>query len=159
MFIGKLLAKVMLDKVDNITFFPSYGSEVRGGTANCQVIMSSEEIASPIVERADSMILMNQPSTDRFMSALTEDGIAFINSTLVTPLDDKRVVYLPASDMGLEAGDARSANIVMFGAFLRRKGLLTLDEAKEHIAAATLARMGEKAIAVNLRALQAGWDF
>ncbi len=159
MFVGKLFANIMVDKVDNITFFPSYGSEVRGGTAHCQVIMSSEEIASPIIEHADSLIMMNQPSTDRFMPVLTEDGVAIINSSLVAPLDDKRVIYIPASDMGLEAGDERSANIVMFGAFLRYKKFLTLEEAKEHVLKTSVARMGQKGADINLKAFQAGWDF
>ena len=159
MFVGKLFARVMVDRVDNVTFFPSYGSEVRGGTANCQVIMSSEEIASPIVEHPDSLVLMNQPSVDRFMPALTEDGIAFVNSSLADIPDDSRIIAMPASEMGLEAGDERSANIVMFGSFLRKKGLLPLEEAKEHVAAATLARMGKRAVEINLKALQAGWDF
>ena len=159
MFVGKLFARVMVDRVDNVTFFPSYGSEVRGGTANCQVIMSSEEIASPIVEHPDSLVLMNQPSVDRFMPALTENGIAFVNTSLAEISDDPRVVGMPASEMGLAAGDERSANIVMFGSFLRKKGLLPLEEAKEHVAAATLARMGKRAVEINLQALQSGWDF
>lgn len=159
MFVGKLFAQTMVDKVENITFFPSYGSEVRGGTANCQVIMSSEEIASPIIEHADSLILMNQPSTDRFIPILTTSGVAIINSSLSDVPDDPRVMALPASEMGLAAGSERSANIVMFGAFLRRKGLLALDEAKKYIAAASLERMGKKAEEINLKALQTGWDF
>lgn len=158
MFLGKLFAKIMVGKSDYITFFPSYGSEVRGGTANCQVILSPEEIASPIIEHVDSLILMNQLSLDRFMPMLEKDGVAFVNSSLVEPVEDSRIIAFPASEMGLDAGDGKSANIVMFGAYLRKKGFIGLEEAKEHIADATLVRMGQRAVETNLRALQAGWD-
>ena len=158
MFIGKLFANVMMEKVANITFFPSYGSEVRGGTANCQVIMSSEEISAPIVEHADSMILMNQPSVDRFIPALTEDGIAFVNTSLAEVPKDNRIISIPASEMAMSFGDVRSANVVMFGAFLRNKGFLGLTEAQKHINELSATKGGsfEK---INSAALQAGWDF
>ena len=158
MFIGKLFARVMMRKVADITFFPSYGSEVRGGTANCQVIMSSEEISSPIVEHADSMILMNQPSVDRFIPALTENGIAFVNTSLAEVPKDNRIISIPASEMAMSIGNVRSANVVMFGAFLRKKAFLDLAEAMRHIGeiSATKSKEIEE---ININALQAGWGF
>ena len=158
MFIGKLFARIMANKVDNITFFPSYGSEVRGGTANCQVIMSSEEISSPIVERADSLILMNQPSVDRFMPVLTEGGVAFVNSSLSEVPIDSRVIAMPATEMGLEAGDEKSANVVIFGAFIRKKEFFELEKAKEYSGAISAVK-GKRAEEINIKALQSGWDF
>ncbi len=157
MFIGKVFARVMVDKVEHITFFPSYGSEVRGGTANCQIILSSEEIASPIIERADTLVLMNQPSIERFMHILEDDGIVFVNSSLADVPDDKRVVSLPATDIAIQAGDIKAANVAILGAFLRKKGFLSLEDALQYIGDVSAIK-GEKAVAVNRQALQAGWD-
>ena len=75
--IGKMVAELGMDAFPQVTYFPSYGTEVRGGTANCQVILSSREIASPIVDTADSLILMNQPSLEKFFPLLKRGGIAF----------------------------------------------------------------------------------
>ena len=157
MFIGKVFAKVMVNKVDNITFFPSYGSEVRGGTANCQIILSSDEIASPIIERADTLVLMNHPSIERFMHILEDDGIVFVNSSLADVPNDKRAIGLPATDIAIQAGDIKSANVAILGAFLRKKGFLTLEESLQYIGDVSAVK-GEKATEVNLKALQAGWD-
>jgi 2-oxoglutarate ferredoxin oxidoreductase subunit gamma len=158
MMIGKLFAHIMLEKSPHLTFFPSYGAEVRGGTSNCQVVLSDKEIASPLVDEASSLVLLNQPSVDRFLPALGKKGMAFINTSMAKAPEEGNVYGLPASDLALEAGSVRAANIVIFGAYLGRRGFLTQDEAREAIRNAFSGK-GEKVIAVNDAALTRGWDY
>lgn len=158
MFIGKLFANMMLNKVAHVTFFPSYGAEVRGGTSNCQIILSSQEIASPVVETADSLILMNQSSVDRFLPCMADTGTALINSAMAVTPDRPNVYGIPATDIAQEAGDIRSANVVMLGAYLYRKELATLDEARKCIIAASAVK-GRKFQEINATALAKGWAF
>jgi 2-oxoglutarate ferredoxin oxidoreductase subunit gamma len=120
--------------------------------------MSSEEISSPIIESANSMILMNQPSVERFLPALTDDGVAFINSSLAEVPENPGIISIPASDMALSFGDVKSANVVIFGAFLHKKGFWDIEEAEQHIGelSATKSRKFEE---INMNALRAGWEF
>lgn len=157
MFIGKLLAKLAIDDYPNITFFPSYGAEVRGGTSNCQVILGDEPIASPIVEVADAEVLMNQPSADRFLPALAPDGHAFVNSSMATA-EGENVTLIPATDMAFEIGDVQAANVVMFGAYVRQSQVIDRDKALAGIKAISKPK-GERAVEINAEAFQAGWDF
>jgi 2-oxoglutarate ferredoxin oxidoreductase subunit gamma len=157
LFIGKLFARMMMDKVPFLTFFPSYGAEVRGGTSNCQVVLSSVEIASPLVEEADSLVLMNQPSVDRFLSTLAPGGRAVINSSMADDPGDPRVRMVPASELARQAGNLLAANMVMFGAYLCGKDLLAKDAVLPHIRAASQAR-GEKVTQINAAAFSKGWE-
>jgi 2-oxoglutarate ferredoxin oxidoreductase subunit gamma len=157
MFIGKLLPALALDEYDHITFFPSYGAEVRGGTSNCQVKLSDKPIATPIAEVPTCAVLMNQPSVDRFASQVTADGKVFVNASLAKA-EGENVMMIPASDMALEIGDVRAANVVMFAAMLSQTGLLEHDKALDGIKA-TSAKKGEKAVAINTEAFEAGWSF
>jgi 2-oxoglutarate ferredoxin oxidoreductase subunit gamma len=125
MFIGKLLAQAGMENGSNVTYFPSYGAEVRGGTANCHVVISSEEISSPVVETADTLIIMNQPSFAKFAPRLTPDGTLFANSTLVDPGDDGRALRIPATRTASDMGDVRVANLVMLGAYNALKGFFS----------------------------------
>ena len=158
MFIGKMFAGMMMDKVKHLTFFPSYGSEVRGGTAHCQVVLSSIEIASPIVEEADTLLLMNQPSVDRFLPVMASGGLAIINETLAhVPEGDQTVVMVPATNLGQAAGNIRSANVALFGAFLARKAFLPFDDARDALVRMSAAK-GKRFEEINVRAFRAGWD-
>ncbi|HUU28733.1 MAG TPA: 2-oxoacid:acceptor oxidoreductase family protein [archaeon] len=157
--IGKTVAGLGLKHFPHVTYFPSYGIEVRGGTANCQVILSTEEIASPVVERADNMILMNQPSLERFLPRLKgRGGRAFVNSSLARAPEDRRVVNLPATDMAAELGDVRSANIIMLGAYLSGQKWAAKETFKKHLAQ-KLKRKGENVVELNLRAFELGWGY
>jgi 2-oxoglutarate ferredoxin oxidoreductase subunit gamma len=157
MFIGKMFARMMMDKVEHLTFFPSYGSEVRGGTAHCQVVLSSRDIASPIVEEADALLLMNQPSVDRFLPVMAPGGLAIVNETLAHVPAGNDAVMVDATTLGQEAGNIRSANVALFGAFLSRKGLMGFDEAKDAIVRMSAAK-GKRFEEINVRAFRAGWD-
>jgi len=158
MFIGKLFAGMALEKAEHVTFIPSYGAEVRGGTSNCQITLASSEIASPIVEEADAMILMNQPSVDRFLPLLSENGTAFVNTSMAELPSDDRIVGIPATDLAHEAGNVLAANIVMFGAYLRREGLFSFEEVAARIAEVSAGK-GAEFGAVNAAAFEKGWNF
>lgn len=158
MFIGKLFANMALSKYTHLTFFPSYGAEVRGGTSNCQVILSEEEIPSPIVETADGLILMNQPSTDRFTPFLEKGGSAFINASMSSVPEQDNVKGIPATEIAHTIGDVRSANVVLFGAYLKEKGFFDFDFAASHVSEAA-AKKSKKAEKINRKALKKGWEY
>ena len=120
MTMGQLLAQAGLDEGRHVTWLPSYGPEMRGGTANCDVILDDAEIASPIVHGdATTVIVMNVPSL-KFVADLVPGGVALINTSLVdVPVerDDIRVYYVPANELAIEAGNLQTTNMVMLGAF------------------------------------------
>jgi len=119
LFMGKLLCFTMMNRGLHVTYIPSYGAEMRGGTANCHVIISDIPIASPLVTRATMSVVMNQPSYEKFKSRVVEGGYLFINSSLIKPENPPaniRMVSLPATEKGHELGDVRLANMFMFGA-------------------------------------------
>lgn len=121
-FLGKLLANAALDSVPHITYFPSYGAEVRGGDSNCQVILSPDEISSPVAEEFEVMILMNQQSVDKFLPSLAGKGLAVINSSLCKPKQaSTNWLMVPATEAADRLGDQRAANLVMLGALLTRE--------------------------------------
>lgn len=122
MTLGKFLCEATCTSTDkNVTFFPSYGAEQRGGTANCFVVISDEEVGAPIADVMDNLIVMNEPSKAKFLKTLKKDGILFINSTIVTDeidRDDVTVVKVPATGLALELGNAKVLNIIMLGAYV-----------------------------------------
>ena len=156
--IGKMVAELGMDAFPQVTYFPSYGTEVRGGTANCQVILSGEEIASPIVETADSLILMNQPSLEKFFHLLKRGGRAFVNNSLAQPVEDKRVVALPATELANRLQDVRAANIIILGAYLAGQKWAS-KKAFEKLLSRKLKTKGEKTVRLNLKALEIGWSY
>jgi len=121
--LGKTLAQTAMDEGLETTYFPSYGAEVRGGTANCHVILSDEPIYSPRVEEADTLVMMNQPSYERFRPILKPGGILLLNTSMTEPrqeLEDAspaREVSIPATRIANELGNVRVANTVMLAAF------------------------------------------
>lgn len=152
--LGKLLANAALDTVPHITFFPSYGAEVRGGTSHCQVILSDTEISSPLVNRFDMLILMNQASTDTFLPALSGRGLALINSSLtrIAPGANRRLV--PATQQAEELGDSRVANLILLGVLLKARPMVSPASVEN-----TLQTMlGEKpaVLELNLTAFRTG---
>ena len=157
MFIGKALANLALDEYEHITFFPSYGAEVRGGTSNCQVILSDTPIATPVATHPTAMVLMNQPSVDRFLPQLGADGVAFVNSSMAAA-DGDNVMLIPASDIALELGDVRAANVTVFGAFLSQVPLISKESALAGIQAVS-KRKGEKAVEINTQAFHRGFEY
>ncbi len=119
MTLGKLFALAGLHDGKNVTWYPSYGAEVRGGTAHCHVVVSDSEIYSPLVEEATAMVVMNQPSLNRFLPRLSDDGLLVLNTSLAELGDGQspaNVIAVPATDIANELGDVRVANMAMLGA-------------------------------------------
>ncbi len=153
--LGKLLAHLAVDSVPHVTFFPSYGAEVRGGTSNCQVILSAHEIASPLAEELDSLLIMNQQSATRYLPSLTPAGIAVINASLCQPADDKRFKLVKATEIADHLGNVRAANFVMLGTWLKHKPLLPPAAVENHIRK-TFTGAKSAVVEINLQAFQAG---
>jgi 2-oxoglutarate ferredoxin oxidoreductase subunit gamma len=110
-----------------VTWFPSYGAEMRGGTANCTVIISDEMIGSPVVMMPDILIVMNRASLDRFLPSLRKKGVLFYDSSLITEKLERKditAVPVPATNIAGDMGNPKSANMVMLGAFIAKTGLL-----------------------------------
>jgi len=129
MLLGKLIAQTMMNDGKSVTYFPSYGSEVRGGTAHCHVILSSDEIYSPVVEVADTVLVMNEPSYRKFRGLLRPDGLLLVNSSLVhnPEAQNATIVRIPATDVGNELGNVLAANMVMLGAYNHLRSFLPVE--------------------------------
>jgi len=160
--IGRLLCAAAIGEGRNVTYLPSYGSEVRGGTANCQVVISAGTIYSPLVEEADGLIILNQLSCERFAPRLKAGGLMVLNSSAVELPEepvrtDGTVLAVPAGELAAELGDVRVANIVMLGTFVRASGILgeqSVRAAIERVLGARKAEMAE----LNARAWQKGLE-
>lgn len=122
MTLGKFLADATCNSTDkNVTFFPSYGAEQRGGTANCYVVISDDEIGAPLGDVMDDVIVMNNPSLAKFLPKLKKGGTLFINSSIVTDevvRDDVKVVSAPVTDLAFELGNAKVLNVIMLGVYV-----------------------------------------
>ncbi|MGE5630268.1 MAG: 2-oxoacid:acceptor oxidoreductase family protein [Caulobacteraceae bacterium] len=121
MAMGKILAEAALKEGKNVSWLPSYGPEMRGGTANCNVIISDEPVGAPIVTEATAAIIMNRPSLDKFEKDVIPGGTLLINSSLIdkkATRNDIKVYYVPANDIANELGTGKISNMVMLGAFL-----------------------------------------
>ena len=153
--LGKLLATIALDHVRHVTFLPSYGAEVRGGTSNCQIILAGEPIASPAAERFDSVLVMNQASTDRFLRRLAPRGLAIVNRSMSTVPPASRAVQIRATEVADKRGDTRAANFVMLGAWVARRQVLPIDSVQAGIRS-FLADRSPGFLDVNIRAFTAG---
>ncbi len=156
---GLNLAEAAMREGRNVTYLPAYGAEVRGGTANCTVAISDDEIASPVASEPEFIIAMNQPSAIRFQNQVQSGGLLFINSSLVNvPISrgDVAIVPVPANEIAESLGNAKSANMVMLGAFIRKTGLVPLARVLEALKF-TLGTK-KKLIEINERALQKGYD-
>ncbi len=127
MSLGQLLIYAGMLEGKHVSWLPSYGPEMRGGTANCNVIISDNPVASPIVTDATAVIAMNRPSLDKFEGSLVENGLLLINSSLIdkgAERDDIRAYDIPANGIADELGNSRVANMVMLGAYLEATGAL-----------------------------------
>ncbi len=142
LFAGQLIAYAALAEERHVTWIPSYGPEMRGGTANCTVIVSDEEIGSPLVRRPTAAIVLNPPSFERYAPLIQKGGALFVNSSLIsakTSRTDMRIIAIPANDIATEVGAAQMANVVLVGALVAVTGAVrieTLDRVlEEHVSA------------------------
>ena len=131
LFAGQLLAHTALQEGLHVTWYPSYGPEIRGGTAHCTVIVSDDEIGSPVVRNPASAIVMNIPSLEMYEPIVASGGVLIVNSSLVDrqpTRTDLRVVMVPANEMAEDLGERRLANLVMLGALMQRLETFSLDQ-------------------------------
>ena len=152
--IGRLFAGAALPHYRHLTFFPSYGAEVRGGSSQCQVILSSDEISSPVSSRFEAALVMNQTTADKFLTLLEPNGMAVVNASLCKVPKDHRFIEINATDMAVEMGNIRVANSIMLGCYVAaRKAVPAAD-----VEAAMREAVGAKnpLADLNIRAFRAG---
>lgn len=158
---GEFLAEAGMEEGKHVSWLPSYGPEMRGGTANCSVCVSDHPIASPVITSADCVIAMNRPSLEKFESIVVPGGLIIVNSSLIdipSTRTDCDVVYIPASEIAERIENPKGANVVILGALLGKKPMVrqeTMAEAIRHILGERKARF----LPGNLRALAAGMEF
>jgi len=159
---GRLLAQTAMKAGKEVTYMPSYGAEVRGGTANCMVVIADEPIASPLVSSCDSLIAMNKASLNKFAGRIKSGGLLVMNSSLIDgePELDKTIEILavPADDIAAELGSGKSANMVALGAYLQKRRIFSADAAAESLAE-TIAKRYHQTLPVNTEALHRGAEF
>ncbi len=134
LFAGQVLAYSALDNNLQVTWIPSYGPEMRGGTASCTVVIADEEIGSPVVNKPDVAIVMNLPSLDKYEALMRPGGVLVANSSLINrelTRTDINSVFLPANEVAEKIGNARLANMVMLGGMLELVPVLTLEQVKQ----------------------------
>lgn len=161
LFAGQVLAYAAMDNGKEVTWIPSYGPEMRGGTANCTVIISDEEIGSPLVRNPRAVIAMNVPSLDKYEPLVVEDGTLIVNRSLVNRAiqrKDLQSVLIPANEMAESLGDKRMTNIVMIGALLAQLPVLPI-KAIENALKNHLPERHKKLLPLNYQALRAGDEF
>jgi 2-oxoglutarate ferredoxin oxidoreductase subunit gamma len=158
MVLGQLIAYTGMAEKRNVSWIPSYGPEMRGGTANCCVIVSDNEIGAPVVTEADAIVVMNQPSFTKFKNSVKTNGILLIDSDLVKPGDirpDIKVVMVPAHTIATEAGSDKVANIVMLGALVEVSGIVCDKTCMETVKEKLGARKPEF-LTMNMTAYEKG---
>ena len=155
---GKFLAYAGMDADMNVSWLPSYGPEMRGGTANCSVILSDDNIGSPIVTKATTVVVMNRPSLDKFEEFIQPGGLLIIDSDLVDRVPDRKdidVICIPAQTIAQELGSKQIANMILLGALVAKTGIVSM----ETLLMALRSHGKEKFYEVNKNALEKGASF
>ena len=161
LFAGKFLAYKGLSQGKQLSWLPSYGPEMRGGTANCSVILSDTPVGSPIITNPDVLVAMNLPSLQKFVDAVVPGGKIIIDSTLIdakVERTDVEVFYIPATQMAKDAGFATLANMILTGKVLKEINSVAWEGNKETLESFIPAKKAGL-IDINCKALQAGYDF
>ena len=155
---GKLLAQAGMMEDKHTTFFPQYGAAMRGGTANCSVVVSDDAIASPMAQEPDVVLIMNGPSLDKFESTVRPGGWIFYNTSLIdreVERDDVEIFKVAANDVADAVGSTRSANMVMLGAFAAKLGTVSVEALLDSLDV-MLEGKGDKIMNLNREAMKRG---
>ncbi len=161
LFAGKFLAYKGLMDDKQVSWLPSYGPEMRGGTASCGVILSDEPVGSPIVANPDVLVAMNLPSLDKYESAVAPGGMIFADSTLIerkVQRDNVKVFYVPATKLANDNGTPTLANMVLMGKILKELGDFGEDSLRAALGKVISAKRADM-LEVNLHAMQIGADY
>jgi 2-oxoglutarate ferredoxin oxidoreductase subunit gamma len=156
---GQLLAYAGIREGKQVAWIPSYGPEMRGGTAYCTVVISDRRIGSPIVTNPAAICVFNRPSLDKFASKVKRNGLFIINSSLIDVTSDRTDItqlLIPANDIAMKAGNVKAANIAVLGAFVGASGIVDYETIKH----TTQEKLGQKKgiLDINLSALEEGYE-
>lgn len=158
---GEILANAFMIEGKNVTWFPSYGAEMRGGTVNCEVVVSDNEVSSVNKKEADFIIALNQLSFDKFLPLLKKGGCIIANSSLAAEIRsrmDVNYIFAPISKLANDLGDIRITNVISLGLLAKISKLTSMDALYEAIDK-VLPEHRKNLLALNLKALQTGFDF
>ncbi len=158
---GVLLAQAGMMEGKEVSFFPSYGAEMRGGTANCSVVISSDEVSTPIVSTPDTAIVFNEPSLAKFEPMLKPGGLLIVNTSLVNSKPtrkDIKVLNVPCNEVAGELGNAKVMNMVAMGAFAAATGAMSLDAIVKALPV-VYKKLKPQVIELNVKALKRGAEF
>jgi len=158
MLIGQMLAYAGMSEGKNVVWLPSYGPEMRGGTAYCSVVIADRAIASPIIDRPATIAVMNRPSLDKFAAKVKGQGFLIINTSLIDATSDRAdivQVLVPANQIALEAGTGKAANMAILGAYLGCTGAVSMDAVRAVVHKQLASK--PQFIDINLRVLERGF--
>lgn len=161
LFAGKFLAYKGLTEGKQLSWLPSYGPEMRGGTANCNVIISDTPVGSPIVSKPDVLMVMNLPSLDKYEDTAVSGAKLFIDSTLIerkVKREDVTAFYIPATKMAQDAGIPTLANMIIVGKMIKETGVVSYDGVVDALKKVVSAKHADL-LDVNLKALEAGYNY
>ncbi len=161
LFSGKFLAYDGLIEDRQVSWLPSYGPEMRGGTCNCSVILSDTQIGSPIVSNPDILIAMNLPSLDKFENEAVAGAKIFVDSSLIdrkVARDDVEAYYIPATKMASDEGLTGLANMIMIGYMIKKAGVMPYENVEKVMAKVVPAKKQDK-LALNIKAVELGYNF
>jgi len=166
MLMGNILAHAAIEENKKITYMPVYGVEMRGGTANCTVVISDQDIGSPVIQHPMSAIIMNQPSLEKYASRVKKGGLLAVNTSLISIESIKNVeekmdvecLKVPTRELALEIGNAKLANMIMLGAAVRKCRIVKVNSLKKALCSA-LDRRYHHMMKMNILALERGAEF
>ncbi len=161
LFAGKFLAYKGLLEGKEISWLPSYGPEMRGGTANCSVIVSDTPVGSPIVSNPDILAVMNLPSLDKYENAAVPGASIFVDSTLIdrkVTREDVKAYYIPATKLAADEGIPTLANMIIMGKMIRETGVVSFDDVKRALEKVVSAKHADM-LGYNLKALETGYNY
>ena len=161
LFAGKFLAYAGLLEGRQLSWLPSYGPEMRGGTANCSVILSDEPVGSPIVSNPDILVAMNLPSLDKYEDAVVPGGMIFVDSTLIerkVKRDDVKVFYIPATQLAQQMEAPTLANMIITGKLIAESGMIKTESIEQTLGKIVSAKRANL-LEVNLKAIKCGMEY
>ena len=158
---GYLLAQAGMMEGKEVSFFPAYGAEMRGGTANCSVVVASDQVSTPIVTTPDTAIVLNEPSLAKFEPMVKPGGLLIVNSSLVNSKPtrtDIKIMYVPCNEIASELGNPKIMNMVAMGAFAAATGAITVDAIAKALPK-VYKKLKPEVIELNVKALKRGAEF
>jgi len=161
LFAGKFLAYMGLTEGKNVSWLPSYGPEMRGGTANCSIILSDTKVGSPIVDKPDILIAMNAPSLDKYVDAVNAGGKIFVDSSLIERKVDRADVetyYIPATRLASEQNLPGLANMIMIGLMLQHTDVMPYDQVEKAMSKVVSAKK-QNLFDLNMKAVELGYGY